>query len=313
MLGIQRQTNHPEQLVASACCLFWPHLLWLTTSSAPPALAPRCCSTPVGGLTLALSRENSVKGGQQAACPSRERSVRDGSVRSVRSSSGRPPSTSPLERSISAGQRTYHGLQLADNRPTEPHHHLRRLEEAFGCGSAEWMGDPPVARLADMVRGLLWAVLTCAQQGAHGSSGALVYATSCHAAIVHEAAHLLACQPGSLCPSDLPSPQLDSCEHPAAPAAPGAALQDLFAQSTSLGGGSGSHLSSQPATCRPSEAIPEEERQELFDIQPQEVGALTLKGKLWKTAWGRCPVWASGVLQLKQPAACPRQPVVAGM
>lgn len=168
--------------------------------------------TPVGGLTLALSRENSVKGGQ-AACASRERSVRDGSVRSVRSSSGRPPSASPLERSVSSGQRTYRGLQLADNRPTEPAHHLRRLEEAFGCGSADWMGNLPPARLADM---------------------------------------------------------LDSCEHSVAP---GAALQDPFVLGASPGAASGSRRSSHAATCRPSKTIPEEEREELFDIQPQEVGS----------------------------------------
>lgn len=129
-----------------------------------PPCTPSRLSTPVGGLTLALSRENSVKGGQ-AACASRERSVRDGSVRSVRSSSGRPPSASPLERSVSSGQRTYRGLQLADNRPTEPAHHLRRLEEAFGCGSADWMGNLPPARLADMVR------LRLQLEGAGGAVG----------------------------------------------------------------------------------------------------------------------------------------------
>lgn len=129
-------------------------------ASAPNPPAAGCnhplrhCSTPVGGLTLALSRESSVKGGQ-AACPSRERSVRDGSVRSgsVRSGSCNPAAgDSPLERSVSGGQRTYRGLLLADSRPGQPGHHMRRLEEAFACGSAEWThGQAAGIPLTDMV------------------------------------------------------------------------------------------------------------------------------------------------------------------
>lgn len=65
-------------------------------------------------------------------------------------------------------------------------------------------------------------------------------------------------------------PQLDSCEQPGEP---GAALQDPFVRggSDAFHSAGGSRYSSQPATCRPSEAIPEEEREALLEIQPQEV------------------------------------------
>ena len=259
----------------------WPdlrHVLCLPCWPNPSAdhnlpCTPSWLSTPVGGLTLALSRENSVKGGQ-AACASRERSVRDGSVRSVRSvrSSGRPPSASPLERSVSSGQRTYRGLQLADNRPTEPAHHMRRLEEAFGVGSADWMGDLPPARLADMVRLRLQFEGTGGSVGGQEGAGCgrrwLPVSTRLHSRNTCKLPNP-ACLPTRVPePFNLPFLQLDSCEHSVAP---GAALQDPFVLGASPGAANGSRRSSHPATCRPSDTIPEEEREELFDIQPQEV------------------------------------------
>ena len=209
----------------------------------------------MGGLTLALSRESSVKGGQ-ATCASRERSVRDGSVRegSARSGSANP-AASPLERSVSGGQRTYRGLPLADSRPGQPSHHLRRLEEAFSCGSAEW----------DRGQG---APLT-AMVGLQGTGG------QCGAWQLRYSGRLLA--RSVLAPAALPvtsllpsRPQLDACEQPAPPAA---GLHDPFAPPVAglVGRSRGSRSSSQPVTCRPSEALPEDQREKLLHVRAGEV------------------------------------------
>lgn len=153
-LALHRVAARPPVHVCAGC---WG---WMAVADARGAPSSRpACRTPVGGLTLALSRENSVKGGQAAAL-SRESSVRggSGSVRggSVRSGSTRggqgQAAASPLERSVSGGARTYRGLPLAEPRP-EP--------QAFGGrGSCDWMGAPVPARLSAMVSP--WALLQAA-------------------------------------------------------------------------------------------------------------------------------------------------------
>lgn len=94
----------------------------------------------MGGLTLALSRENSVKGGQAHAATA---------------SGGPRDALTPSERSVSGGARTYRGLALADQQ-ADLHSLLQRQAEAAarygGCGSSDWMGGLDSARLANMVR-----------------------------------------------------------------------------------------------------------------------------------------------------------------
>lgn len=212
--------------------------------------APPCspCRTPAGGLTLALSRESSVKGGQATtACApplSRESSVRGGSARSGTSSR---PAASPRERSVSGGQRTYRGLPLAEPRP-----------DPVGCGSTDWMGAPLAPRLADMVS---WAAAMAATRLATRRG-------------LQPAAGPRLIQPP--CPAPLSSPQLGACEQ----GQQNEQFTGFPPQQPALVRRSwGSRGPSRPLSCRPSESVPEEVRTALLEehatpkLQPQEVGS----------------------------------------
>jgi hypothetical protein len=91
----------------------------------------------MGGLSRALSRESSVRGGSIRGTQDtsvRAGGSRDSSLRSVRRSGGREEVVVAPD-----GQRTYRGLRMAAPEAQE--------DTAVGCGSGEWMGVPPLARM----------------------------------------------------------------------------------------------------------------------------------------------------------------------